>query len=219
MPLRTFFWMPLEFILVNKEGKAKITNIQTFSMIFMRQSCEIPCFEPMFAEMDGLNRLNLGLIQEYLHFSFLHAMILVIEHVLFFFFELQSECSFFFFSTNQALLIMYLLGIDQNKLLCNPSIKTPINSKVMHVVLIPHGLLKLLVFLIELLFNLVLDLRLSFFFARILVIFQLWRNVCCGTLTRLLPRLISRWIRLLPAATTLFPSNLILHSLHFSEFF
>lgn len=127
VPLLTFFWMSSEFIFVDKEGKTKITNIEALGMILMRQSSKIPGLEPMFAEMYGFNCLNLCLVEEYLNFTLLHTVVFIVEQILLFFFQLQSYCSIFFLFVNQVFLPMNFFWINQNELLCHPSIQSPVN--------------------------------------------------------------------------------------------
>jgi len=95
-----------------KKCEAKVANIQAFSMILMRQRRKVPCLQPILAKVYGLNCLNLRLIQEDLHLTLLHAMILIVEQILLFLFLLKGNLLSLLFSVDRLLLSVNLLWIN-----------------------------------------------------------------------------------------------------------
>ena len=50
-------------------------------MVFLREGCEVPRLEPMFAKLNGLNCFYLRSIEEFLLKFLIPAQILVVDHV------------------------------------------------------------------------------------------------------------------------------------------
>lgn len=115
-------------------------------------------------------------------------MVLIVKQVLLLFFKLQGESPLFFLFVYQRLLSVNFFWINQDELFCDPPVKATINANIVHIVFIPHGLLKLFVFIccviLGILFNLIIVLLIFRFFLtrfRILSLIgisHLFRLVC-----------------------------------------
>ena len=74
----TYSAMPPHFSRTDEKLKAKITNVEALSMIFLRQWCEIPSLEPVHPKLNGFNGLELGEFHEFLDFFFVHSVIFIV---------------------------------------------------------------------------------------------------------------------------------------------
>jgi hypothetical protein len=70
---------------MNTKEQAKVTNVETLAMIFLRQGSEVPGLQPMCAKLYRFYSFYFGLINEGSHFFFTHPQVLIVVQILFLF--------------------------------------------------------------------------------------------------------------------------------------
>jgi hypothetical protein len=75
----TFYRVSKKLFFVNTKEKTKVADIKALTVIFFRESCEIPGFKPMDTKLNTLDCFNPRLLYKLLHIPCRHSTVFIIE--------------------------------------------------------------------------------------------------------------------------------------------
>ena len=132
--------VPSKFLFTDAEMEAKVADVQTLDVKFVRKRSEVPDLLIVAAELDGVDGLKLCDVKEMLDVFFFHTKVLVIKHVLLEILVILSVfTSIFFillFCIDNLLLANNLARVNLDHVLGNPPVEAAIITKIVNIVFV-----------------------------------------------------------------------------------